>query len=300
ALKGKLQPEMEAALEPILSTAYGLVIYQEQVMEIAQKLAGYTLGNADLLRRAMGKKKKEILDAEYVPFSEGMKANGFNEDSIAALWGVLVPFSDYAFNKAHSAAYGLVSYWTAYLKANYPAEYMAALLTSVGDDKDKSALYLGECRRMGIKVLPPDVNDSVGQFAAVGSDVRFGLAAIRNVGHHVVEEIVRAREEKGRFTSFRDFLSKCGLPVANKRTIESLIKAGAFDGLGEPRMGLLRIHEEYVDTVVALKRAEAIGQDSLFGGFAMGEEDTDSGDGLMGLTPVPPSEWDKATLLSFE
>ena len=158
-LKGKLQPQMVEALEPILSMTYGLVIYQEQVMEIAQKLAGYTLGNADLLRRAMGKKKKEVLDAEYVPFSEGRKANGFNEASIAALWGVLVPFSDYAFNKAHTAAYGLVSYWTAYLKANYPAEYMAALLTSVGDDKDKSALYLNECRRMGVKVLPPSVNE---------------------------------------------------------------------------------------------------------------------------------------------
>ena len=137
-----------------------------------------------------------------------MKAKGFNEASIAALWGVLVPFSDYAFNKAHTAAYGLVSYWTAYLKANYPAEYMAALLTSVGDDKDKSALYLGECRRMGIKVLPPDVNDSIGQFAAVGTDIRFGMQAIRNVGHNVVEAIIAAREEKGRFTSFRDFMSK--------------------------------------------------------------------------------------------
>ena len=188
---------MIEALGPILGTTHGLVIYQEQVMEIAQKLAGYTLGNADLLRRAMGKKKKSVLDAEYVPFSEGMKAKGFNEASIAALWGVLVPFSDYAFNKAHTAAYGLVSYWTAYLKANYPAEYMAALLTSVGDDKDKSALYLGECRRMGIKVLPPDVNDSIGQFAAVGTDIRFGLQAIRNVGHNVVEAIIAAREEKG-------------------------------------------------------------------------------------------------------
>src|SRR6478735_5614605 len=160
-LKGKLQQEMTD----------GLVIYQEQVMEIAQKLAGYTLGNADLLRRAMGKKKKEVLDAEYVPFSEGMKSQGFNEDSIAALWGVLVPFSDYAFNKAHTAAYGLVSYWTGYLKANYPAEYMAALLTSVRDDKDKSALYLNECRHMGIKVLPPDVNESIANFAAVGTDI---------------------------------------------------------------------------------------------------------------------------------
>ena len=298
-LEGKLQPEMVAALEPILGTTYGLVIYQEQVMEIAQKLAGYTLGNADLLRRAMGKKKKEVLDAEYVPFSEGMKAQGFNEASVAALWNVLVPFSDYAFNKAHTAAYGLVSYWTAYLKANYPAEYMAALLTSVGDDKDKSALYLGECRRMGIKVLPPDVNDSVGRFAAVGTDIRFGLNAVRNVGHNVVEAIAAAREEKGRFTSFRDFMSKVPPVVCNKRTIESLIKAGAFDGLAETRMGLLRVHEEYVDAFVAVKRQEAIGQDSLFGAF--GDDGGDSGtDDMMGLAAVPGVEWDKSTLLSFE
>jgi DNA polymerase-3 subunit alpha len=298
-LKGKLQPEMVEALEPILGTTHGLVIYQEQVMEIAQKLAGYTLGNADLLRRAMGKKKKEVLDKEYVPFSEGMKANGYSEASVAALWGVLVPFSDYAFNKAHTAAYGLVSYWTAYLKANYPAEYMAALLTSVGDDKDKSALYLGECRRMGIKVLPPDVNDSVGQFAAVGTDIRFGLDAVRNVGHNVVGSIIAAREEKGRFTSFRDFMSKVPAVVCNKRTIESLIKAGAFDGLAETRMGLLRVHEEYVDAFVSVKRQEAIGQDSLFGAF--GDDGGDAGaDDLMGLAPVPGVEWDKSTLLSFE
>ncbi len=299
-LKGKLQPEMVEALEPILGTTHGLVIYQEQVMEIARELAGYTLGNADLLRRAMGKKKKSVLDAEYVPFSEGMKARGFTEASIAALWGVLVPFSDYAFNKAHTAAYGLVSYWTAYLKANYPAEYMAALLTSVGDDKDKSALYLGECRRMGIKVLPPDVNDSLGQFAAVGTDIRFGLQAIRNVGHHVVEEIVRVREELGRFTSFRDFMSKVPAVVCNKRTIESLIKGGAFDGLAETRMGLLRVHEEYVDAFVALKRQEAIGQDSLFGAFGDDDGDDAAGGDLMGLAPVPGVEWDKPTLLSFE
>ncbi|WP_299442364.1 DNA polymerase III subunit alpha [uncultured Phycicoccus sp.] len=299
-LKGKLQPEMVQALEPILGTTYGLVIYQEQVMEIAQKLAGYTLGNADLLRRAMGKKKKEVLDKEYVPFSDGMKANGYNEASVAALWGVLVPFSDYAFNKAHTAAYGLVSYWTAYLKANYPAEYMAALLTSVGDDKDKSALYLGECRRMGIKVLPPDVNDSVGPFAAVGTDIRFGLHAIRNVGHNVVDAIISAREEKGRFTSFRDFMSKVPAVVCNKRTIESLIKGGAFDGLAETRMGLVRIHEEYVDAFVSVKRQEAIGQDSLFGAFGDDTGGSSGGDDMMGLAPVPGVEWDKSTLLSFE
>ena len=269
-LKGKLQTEMVDALEPILGTTHCLVIYQEQVMEIAQKLAGYTLGNADLLRRAMGKKKKEVLDAEYVPFSEGMKANGFNEASIAALWGVLVPFSDYAFNKAHTAAYGLVSYWTAYLKANYPAEYMAALLTSVRDDKDKSALYLGECRHMGIKVLPPDVNQSVANFAAVGTDIRFGLAAIRNVGLPVVEAIIRAREEKGAFGSFKDFLSKVPAVVCNKRTIESLIKSGAFDSLGESRRGMVEVHERYIDALVEVKKQEAIGQDSLFGAFDVG------------------------------
>lgn len=297
-LAGKLQQEMVDALLPILGTTYGLVIYQEQVMEIAQKLAGYTLGNADLLRRAMGKKKKEVLDAEYVPFSEGMKAKGFNEASIAALWGVLVPFSDYAFNKAHTAAYGLVSYWTGYLKANYPAEYMAALLTSVGDDKDKSALYLGECRRMGIKVLPPDVNDSVARFAAVGTDIRFGMQAIRNVGHNVVEAIVAAREEKGRFTSFKDFLSKCPAVVCNKRTIESLIKAGAFDGLQESRQGLYRVHEDFVDNFVDIKRQEAIGQDSLFGSF--GDDTAGESVDFSVLPAIPGVEWDKKTLLQFE
>ena len=278
-------------------------IYQEQVMEIAQKLAGYTLGNADLLRRAMGKKKKEVLDAEYVPFSEGMKANGYNEASIAALWGVLVPFSDYAFNKAHTAAYGLVSYWTAYLKANYPAEYMAALLTSVGDDKDKSALYLNECRRMGIKVLPPSVNESVGTFAAVGSDIRFGLHAIRNVGRNVVDGIVSAREEKGAFTSFDDFLAKCPAPVCNKRTIESLIMGGAFDDLGHPRQGLVMVHEEYVDAFVGVKRQEAIGQDSLWDMFGSDDDQAEApGAGIegMGLRPVPDVEWSKQTKLTNE
>ncbi|HEU5144836.1 MAG TPA: DNA polymerase III subunit alpha, partial [Dermatophilaceae bacterium] len=301
-LEGRLQPEMIAALEPILGTTYGLVIYQEQVMEIAQKLAGYTLGNADLLRRAMGKKKKEVLDAEYVPFSDGMKEKGFNEASVKALWDVLVPFSDYAFNKAHTAAYGLVSYWTGYLKANYPAEYMAALLTSVRDDKDKSALYLNECRHMGIKVLPPDVNESIANFAAVGTDIRFGLAAVRNVGANVVEKIIEAREAKGAFASFKDFLDKVDAVVCNKRTIESLVKSGAFDSLGESRRGLVEIHDRYVDALVEVKKQQAIGQDSLFASFGFGDDDSPAMgiDPFAGLPPVPSAEWDKATLLSFE
>ena len=152
--------ELAEPLSEILGDTYGLIVYQEQVMAIAQKLAGFSLGGADLLRRAMGKKKKEILDQEYIPFQAGMRERGYSDNAISMLWEILVPFSDYAFNRAHSAGYGMVSYWTAYLKANFPTEYMAALLTSVRDDKDKSALYLSECRRMGIKVLPPDVNES--------------------------------------------------------------------------------------------------------------------------------------------
>ncbi|MFK5645143.1 DNA polymerase III subunit alpha [Ornithinimicrobium sp. LYQ121] len=299
-LKGKLQPEMEEALGPILGNTYGLCIYQEQVMEIAQKLAGYTLGNADLLRRAMGKKKKEVLDAEYIPFSDGMKAKGFTEASVAALWGVLVPFSDYAFNKAHTAAYGVISYWTAYLKANYPAEYMAALLTSVGDDKDKTALYLAECRRMGIAVLPPDVNESVDNFAAVGEDIRFGLSAVRNVGHNVVAAVVGAREAKGAFTSFEDFLRKSPAVVCNKRTIDSLCKAGAFDSLGHTRQGLVSVHERYVDALVDEKKQEAIGQDSLFAGFGLDDGEPDPSMQIVTLPPVPGIEWDKSVRLAFE
>lgn len=293
-----IHPDLTEALKPILGMTYGLIIYQEQVMEIAQKLAGYTLGSADLLRRAMGKKKKEVLDAEFANFEQGMLDNGYSRESIQTLWSILLPFSDYAFNKAHTAAYGLVSYWTGYLKANYPAEYMAALLTSVRDDKDKSALYLNECRRMGIKVLPPDVNESVANFAAVGTDIRFGLEAIRNVGRNVVDAVVAAREEKGRFTSFKDFLSKAPAVVCNKRTIESLVKAGAFDGMQESRQGLVRVHEDYIDHFIDIKRQEAIGQDSLFGGFGDDEGGIGFDDSV--LPAVPTSEWDKQTLLGFE
>jgi DNA polymerase-3 subunit alpha len=298
--------DLAHALEPLLGTTYGLIVYQEQVMEIAQKLAGYTLGKADLLRRAMGKKKRSVLDAEYLGFEAGMVANGFSPAAIKALWDVLVPFSDYAFNKAHSAAYGLVSYWTAYLKANYPAEYMAAVLTSVRDDKDKSALYLNECRRMGIKVLPPDVNESSANFTAVGTDIRFGLAAIRNVGHNVVEAIVAARQDKGRFVSFEDFVRKSPAVVCNKRTIESLIKGGSFDSMQHTRQGLVRVHEAYIDALVDEKRQEAIGQDSLFGGFSFGDdgaqgaEVTRSVTSLLAMPPIPTIEWDKSTLLAFE
>src|SRR5579862_9178815 len=287
-----IHPELEEPLREILEPTYGLIVYQEQVQRAAQILAGYTLGQADLLRRAMGKKKKEILDKEFKPFYAGCKERGYSDKAIQAVWDVLVPFAGYAFNKAHSAAYGLVSYWTAYLKANYPAEYMAAVLTSVGDDKDKSALYLSECRRMGVKVLPPDVNDSVATFTAVGEDARFGLAAIRNVGANVVEAIVATRKSKGEFTSFADFLRKVPAVVCNKRVIESLVKAGAFDSFGHPRKGLVLIHEQAVDSVIDIKRNEAIGQDSLFGGDEEAEAAFE--------VAIPDTEWDKKTRLNFE
>jgi len=287
-----IHPELEEPLREVLEPTYGLVVYQEQVQKAAQVLAGYSLGQADLLRRAMGKKKKEILDKEFVPFQKGCRERGYSDQAIQAVWDVLVPFAGYAFNKAHSAAYGLVSYWTAYLKANYPAEYMAALLTSVGDDKDKSALYLSESRRMGVTVLPPDVNHSVATFTAVGADVRFGLAAIRNVGGNVVEAIVAARRSKGDFTSFSDFLRKVPAVVCNKRVVESLIKAGAFDSFGHPRKGLLLIHEQAVDSVIDIKRNEAIGQDSLFGEDAEAE--------AVFEVAIPDAEWDKKTRLNFE
>jgi DNA polymerase III subunit alpha len=288
-----IHPELAEPLAEILGTTHGLIVYQEQVMAIAQKVAGYTLGQADLLRRAMGKKKKEILDAEFVPFSEGMAANGYSAAAIRALWDILVPFSDYAFNKAHTAAYGMVSYWTAYLKANYPGEFMAALLTSVADDKDKMAVYLGECRRMGISVLPPDVNESAANFTPVGADIRFGLTAVRNVGHHVVDGIVAAREAHGKAVNFHGFLDTAPLVVCNKRVVESLIKAGAFDSMGHSRRGLMSVYDSAIDSVLELKRNDERGQGSLW-------DDFDEPDPvLMGSVPDLP-DWDKRTKLAFE
>ena len=264
-------------------------------MAIAQKVAGYSLGQADILRRAMGKKKKSELDKQQVDFFGGMKERGFSEGAAQALWDILLPFSDYAFNKAHSAAYGVVSYWTAYLKAHYTAEYMAALLTSVGDNKDKLAIYLNECRRLGITVLPPDVNESALHFTPVGTDIRFGMGAVRNVGAHVVEGIVEARGEKGAYTSFTDFLDKVPSHVCNKRTIESLIKAGGFDSLGHSRRSLVEVHEEAVDSVIGVKRQEANGQFDLFAGLG-GDDDSP---GFSVTIPDRP-EWEKKEKLSFE
>lgn len=289
-----IHPALSEALADILDETYGLIVYQEQVMAIAQKVAGYSLGQADILRRAMGKKKKKEMDKQYSRFHDGMIERGYPEEAVSKLWEILVPFSSYAFNKSHSAAYGLVSYWTAYLKANYPTEYMAALLTSTKDNKDKLALYLRECRRMNIAVLPPDVNASASDFTAVGESIRFGLSAVRNVGTNVVAEIVKTRTEKGAFTSFHDFLDKVPIEVCNKRVIESLIKAGAFDSLGHTRRPLESIHIEAVDSVIDVKRNAAMGQEDLFGSMSK-----DAGVSFTIQIPDLP-EWDKSQKLKYE
>ena len=286
-----IHAELEGPLSEILDPTYGLIVYQEQVMSAAQKAAGFSLGKADNLRRAMGKKKKEELDKMYEEFESGMKVNGYSDAAVKALWDTLLPFADYAFNRAHSAAYGVISYWTAYLKANYTAEFMAALLTSVGGSKDKLSIYLSECRKLGIKVLPPDVNESVGHFAAIGEDIRFGLGAIRNVGHNVVDAIVSHRETK--YKSFNDFLKKVPLVVCNKKTIDSLVKAGGFDSLMHTRRSLSEIHEQAVDAQVLTKRKEAQGQVDLFAGMF------DDDEGLDVKVPDRP-EWQKREKLAYE
>lgn len=291
-----IHPELEEPLKEILAETYGLIVYQEQIMFIAQKVASYTMGKADALRKAMGKKKLEVLEAEYKGFREGMTANGFSEGAVKALWDTILPFAGYAFNKSHAAGYGLVSYWTAYLKANYPAEYMAGLLTSVGDDKDKAAVYLADCRRLGITVLPPDVNESVQNFASVGNDIRFGLGAVRNVGANVVASLVKTRSEKGKYTDFSDYLNKIDIAACNKKVTESLVKAGAFDSLGHPRKGLFLVHTDAVDSVLGTKKAEAMGQFDLFGG---GDAGGDNGDSAFTIK-VPEEEWEDKHKLALE
>ncbi|MFB8005196.1 DNA polymerase III subunit alpha [Nocardia sp. NPDC056000] len=294
-----IHPELAEPLRDILAETYGLVVYQEQIMQIAQRVAGFSMGRADVLRRAMGKKKLDVLEKEFEGFRAGMRENGFSDDSVQALWDTVLPFAGYAFNKSHAAGYALVGYWTAYLKANYQAEYMAALLTSVADNKDKSAIYLAECRQLGLKVLAPDVNESSLRFSAVGNDIRFGLGGIRNVGGNVVESIIDTRSRKGKYTSFADFVEKSELVCCNKRVLESLIKAGAFDSFGHPRKALIEVHEQAVDAVTGLKRQQAMGQFDLFGIENATEEVASDSSPLSHLS-FDGEEWPRKTRLGLE
>ena len=295
-----IHPEVAKPLAGVLDETYGLIVYQEQVQSAARILAGYSLGRADVLRRAMGKKKPDVLAKEQVPFFEGMKAHGYSQEAAQAVWDVLVPFSGYAFNKAHSAAYALIAYWTAYLKTHYPVEFMAALLQNERTNKDKTALYLGEARRMGIRILAPDINESVSEYSAVGDVVRFGLGAIRNVGDKVVADIIKERQgPRGKYVNFMDFVKRVPMEVLNKRTVESLIKGGAFDGIDPNRRALFQIHDEAVDQVMPIKRKQAEGQFDL---FADPDDDVPQQDALGDAQVTVPDidEWDKSTKLNFE
>ena len=294
-----IHPELEEPLREILDETYGLIVYQEQIMRISQKVANYTAGQADRFRKAMGKKKPEVLAKEFVTFEAGMKENGFSSEAIKALWDTIEPFAAYAFNKSHAAGYGLVSFWTGYLKANYTSEYMAALLTSVADRKDKSAIYLADCRHLGIRVLSPDVNESAYTYQSVGEDIRFGLGAVRNVGEDVVASIVNSRGKIGKFKDFSHYLESIDTVACSKRVTESLIKAGAFDSLGHPRKGLALIHEDAVDAVISTKKAADKGQFDLFAGFGNSGGDSGGVDNFFAVQ-VPDEEWERKHELALE
>ncbi|HSG80228.1 MAG TPA: DNA polymerase III subunit alpha, partial [Acidimicrobiia bacterium] len=279
-------------LEPALADTYGIMVYQEQVMQAAQITAGFSMADADRLRKAMGKKIPSVMAEQEERFVAGCVEVGHPESFGRKLFADIAHFAGYGFNKSHAAGYALVAYQTAWLKVHHPAEYMAALLTSSKRDKDRTAIYLNECRTMGVNVLVPDVNRSEIDFVAREGEIPFGLSAIRNVGEAVVELITTERRKNGPFVDFQDFVNRVDLSVLNKRTVESLVKAGAFDSLGVPRKGLLTVHEQVIDAVVARRRAEDMGQFSLFGSEEPSLQP--------GSFEIPDVEWDKTMKLAFE
>ena len=279
-------------LEDVLDSTYGIMVYQEQVMQVAQKMAGFSMAEADILRQAMGKKIPSVMREQEEKFVAGCVARGHEEALGRELFGFIQHFAGYGFNKSHSAAYALVAYQTAWLRAHYPAEYMAALLTGSKSNKDRTALYLHECRSMGLRVLVPDINRSDSHFAAVAGDITFGLSAVRNVGEGVVDHVVVEREKNGPFETFQDFINRVDVSVLNKRTVDSLTKAGAFDSLRLRRKGLFERYPELLDATVSRRRAEEMGQFSLFGGGDSSVVET--------TVEIPDVEWDKKTKLGFE
>jgi DNA polymerase-3 subunit alpha len=279
-------------LEPILKDTFGVILYQEQVMQIASVMAGFTLGQADLLRRAMGKKKHDVLAAQRDNFLRGAVERKIDGQLAAEIFDLMAHFADYGFNKSHSAAYALVAYQTAYLKAHYPQEFMAALLSSVMGTNEKIGYYIEECRRMGIGVLPPDVNVSLRSFSVDDSAIRFGLAAVKNVGEAAILSLVAARNEGGRFSSLVDFCTRADMRVVNKRVMESLIKCGAFDSLGAKRSQLLAVLDRAVEVGAQNQRDKESGQLGLFG------EDTLAATDQIVLPEI--EELPKEQLLTFE
>ena len=297
----------------LLGDTYGLMIYQESVMRVAQKFAGYSLADADNLRKAMGKKSREVMAKERGSFEAGCERMGYGRELGERLFAVVAKFADYAFTKSHTYGYGLVTYQTAFLKVHHPVEYLACLLTSVKSNLDKAAVYLSDARAMGVKVLTPDINRSVTDFAAlapsdVSADVQlplgspgaitFGLSAIRNVGEGLVGQLLTERDANGPFESFYDFAERVPEPVLNKRTVESLIKAGAFDVFGVPRQGLLMVFEQIIDTTVVRRRERDQGVMSLFGD--LGADDGGVTGGFDERIAIPDSDFAKPERLKFE
>ena len=296
-------------LEQILGDTYGLMLYQESVMRVAQKFAGYSLEEADNLRKACGKKIRALIAAEREKFVKGCIDQGYGEALGTQLFDIIEPFADYAFNKSHSFGYGFVAYQTAWLKANHPVEYLAALLSSVKDDKDKTAVYLAECRNLGIRVQVPDINRSSSNFTSRPSEeddasglgtIVFGLSAVRNVGEGIVALVLAERDRGGPFADFHDFCCRVDPAVLNKRSVESLIKAGAFDALGHPRKGLSLVFEEVIDAVLVRRREEELGISTL---FSLLEEPAESGAATgyaEARREIPDVEFRKEERLAFE
>ena len=283
-------------LEPILKDTYGVIVYQEQVMAIANRVAGFSLGQADILRRAMGKKKPEEMEKLRVKFLEGARQKKIADKKAEKLYELIQKFAGYGFNKSHAAAYAVVCYQTGYLKAHYPTEFMAALMTSDMGNQDKIVGYFTECRDLGIKVLGPDVNESQKNFAVVDAAIRFGLAAIKNVGEGAVDSVLAIRADSGRFTSFFNFCQRVDLHKVNKRMLEGLIKAGAFDSLGAKRSQLMAMLDQAVEDGAAAQREREMGQTNIFG------EALNGGSPHAHVEPVLPNlpEWDQAQRLKYE
>ena len=275
---------MHPLLEPILKETFGVVLYQEQVMQIVQVLAGFSLGQADLLRRAMGKKKHDLLMAQKEIFLQGCAKNGLETSLANHIFDLLTHFADYGFNKSHSAAYGLLAWQTAYLKAHYPVEFMAGVLTSIMDKTDKIPVYIQLCRQMGIKILPPDINSSAATFGIEDGAIRFGLAAVRNVGENAIVSMERVRAEGGKFRSLVDFCARVDMRAVNRRALESLIKCGAFDSIGTERNQLLASLDAAMQDAARRQRDVLSGQGGLFG-----EETMEEVQQIAVSADVPPS-----------
>jgi DNA polymerase-3 subunit alpha len=273
-------------LEPILSETYGIILYQEQAMKIAQELAGFSLAQADILRKAMGKKQQDVMAAQRESFVNGCVKNGIDKVTAEKIFDEISYFAGYGFNKAHTAAYAVIAYQTAYLKAHFPVEYMAALLTSVIDNSDKVAHYINECRHLGIKVLPPDINESYESFTVVSDKIRFGLTAVKNVGHNVARAIIMARKSEGKFTSFTDFVEKVSGDL-NKKALESLIKSGAFASIGAKRSQLLAIYE---DTLTRIQKEQRQGMKNQISLFQILDDTASYGESLPDVPEFPSAE----------